>query len=59
MTTIKISEARRDFDRLLDEVHLSHQPILIVGKTGNAVLIAEEDWSVIQRTLFQLSTPGT
>jgi len=58
MTTIKVSEARDKLGRLVDEAAASHEPILITGKRGNAVLISEEDWRDIQETLHLLSIPG-
>ena len=58
MTTIKISEARGRLGRLMDEAAGSHEPILITGKRGNAVLISEDDWRAIQETLYLLSIPG-
>lgn len=58
MTTITASKARSNFYRLLDQVSLSHEPLQISGKRSNAVLIAEEDWSSIQETLYLLSIPG-
>ena len=58
MTTMSASEARAKLYRLIDEAAESHQPLLITGKRNKAVLIAEEDWSAIQETLFLLSVPG-
>ncbi len=58
MTTHTASDARANLYRLMDQVAQSHQPIVISGKRSNSVLIAEEDWSAIQETLFLLSAPG-
>jgi prevent-host-death family protein len=58
MTTIKVGEARNKLGRIVDEAAMSHEPILITGKRGNAVLISEEDWRAIQETLYLLSIPG-
>jgi antitoxin YefM len=58
MPTITASEARANLYRLIDEAASSHQPLLISGKRNNAVLVAEEDWTAIQETLFLLSIPG-
>jgi prevent-host-death family protein len=58
MTIIKISEARGRLGRLVDEAAASHEPVLITGKRGNAVLVSEEDWRAIQETLYLLSVPG-
>jgi PHD/YefM family antitoxin component YafN of YafNO toxin-antitoxin module len=37
---------------------LPHKSVLISGKRNNAVLIAADDWSAIQKTLHLLSVPG-
>lgn len=58
MTAITATEARSKLYRLIDEAAESHQPIVILGKRNKAVLVAEEDWSAIQETLYLLSVPG-
>ena len=58
MSTLTVSEARSSLYRLIDETAASHEPVLITGKRGNAVLVSEEDWSAIQETLHLLSIPG-
>jgi len=58
MGPIRVSEARDRLYRLVDEAAESHEPIIIAGKRGNAVLIAEEDWRAVQETLYLLSVPG-
>ncbi len=58
MTTMSATEARANLYRLIDEVGASHEAILITGKRGNAVLLAEDDWRAIEETLYLLSIPG-
>ena len=58
MQTLSASEARANLYRLIDETAESHVPIAISGKRSSAVLIAAEDWSAIQETLFLLAVPG-
>ncbi len=58
MTTLNATEARSKLYNLIDETAKTHQPIVITGKRGNAVLLAEEDWNSINETLFLLSVPG-
>jgi prevent-host-death family protein len=58
MKALSASEARANLYRLMDETASSHQPVLISGKRNNAVLIAADDWSAIQETLYLLSVPG-
>lgn len=52
------TEARANLYRLIDEVRASHEPIIITGKRGNAVLVGEDDWRSIQETLYLSSMPG-
>jgi len=58
MATISATEARARLYRLIDEAGSSHEPIVITGKRGNAVLVSESDWNAIKETLFLLSMPG-
>ncbi|RLB90359.1 MAG: type II toxin-antitoxin system prevent-host-death family antitoxin [Deltaproteobacteria bacterium] len=58
MPTLSATEARTKLYRLIDQASISHEPIVITGKRGNAVLISEEDWRSIQETMFLLNIPG-
>ncbi len=58
MTTLNATEARAKLYALIDETSESHQPIVITGKRGNAVLLSEADWNAINETLHLLSVPG-
>lgn len=58
MKTLTATQARKDIYRLLDETSDTHQPIQIIGKRSNAVLIGEDDWRSIQETLYLASIPG-
>ncbi|MBZ5587594.1 MAG: type II toxin-antitoxin system Phd/YefM family antitoxin [Acidobacteriia bacterium] len=58
MGPIRVSEARDRLYRLVDEAAESHEPIVITGKRGSAVLVSEDDWRAIQETLYLLSVPG-
>ena len=58
MTMLNATEARSKMYSLIDEMAKSHQPIVIKGKQGNAVLISKEDWNAVSETLNLLSVPG-
>jgi len=58
MTVINATEARSKLYSLIDETTDTHEPIVITGKRGNAVLLSEEDWKSIEETLYLLSIPG-
>lgn len=58
MSTINITNARKDLYRLVENVNLYSEPALIVGKKGNAVLLSEDDWNAIQETLYLNSIEG-
>jgi antitoxin YefM len=55
---ISVTEARQTLFGLVDQVNESHEPVTIMGKRGNAVLVSEEDWRSIQETLYLKSMPG-
>ena len=58
MTTLNVTEARANLYKLIDDTTASHEPVVITGKRGNAVLLAEDDWNAINETLHLLSVPG-
>jgi len=58
MRTIIAEQAQPGLYNLLDEVAFSHEPIHIIGKRSNAVLISEDDWRAVQEKLYLLSVPG-
>ena len=58
MIILNATEARSKLYSLIDEAAITHQPIVITGKRGNAVLISEEDWNAISETLHLMSIPG-
>ena len=58
MTIVSVTKARTNLYSLVDEALQSHKPVVIAGKRGNAVLLAEKDWNSINEALFLLSIPG-
>ncbi|MBU2591733.1 MAG: type II toxin-antitoxin system Phd/YefM family antitoxin [Nitrospinota bacterium] len=58
MPILTATEARANLYRLIDETTSSHEPIVITGKRGKAVLVSEDDWRSIQETLHLLNVPG-
>ena len=58
MTTVNVTEARANLYKLIDDASVNHEPVVITGKRGNAVLLAEGDWNAINETLYLLSVPG-
>jgi antitoxin YefM len=58
MKTISATLARSDPYRVIDSALDDHEPVLITGKWGNAVLLSEADWRAIQETLYLVSIPG-
>ena len=58
MQAITATQARANLYRLIDETAQSHAPIHIFGKRNDAVLVAADDWSTIQETLYLLAFQG-
>jgi prevent-host-death family protein len=58
MTIVNATEARSRLYSLIDEATETHEPIVITGRRGNAVLVSERDWNAISETLHLLSVPG-
>jgi antitoxin YefM len=58
MDCVSATEARKRLDALIEEVGQSHEPVLIIGKQGNAALLGEDHWRAILETLHLVSIPG-
>ena len=58
MDSLNVTNARKNLYKLIEETAASHQPVKIIGKSANAVLVSEEDWEGINETLYLLSIPG-
>ena len=58
MIILNATEARSRLYSLIDEAAQSHQPVVITGKRGNAVLVSQDDWNAIVETIHLLSVPG-
>ena len=58
MRTMRISEARDNLYKLVNQTIQTHEPITITSKHGNVVMIGEEEWRAVEETLYLLSVPG-
>ena len=58
MTTLTVTEARANLYKLIYDTSVNHEPVIITGKRGNAVLLAEGNWNSITETLHLVSVSG-
>jgi antitoxin YefM len=58
MNAISASEARRTLFPLIERVNDDHDPVEIVSKHGNAILVSKEDWDSMQETAYLLRSPA-
>jgi len=58
MTVLNANEAQFKLHSLIDEISVTHQPIIIKGKISNAILLSELDWNAINETLYLVSIPN-
>ncbi len=57
MSSFPVNDAQNNLQEIIDQV-AQGKPVIIRGDRGNAILLAEKDWSAIQETLYLLSVPG-
>ena len=58
MATLTVTEVCANLYRLIDDTSVNHEPVIITGRRGSAVLLAEGDWNAITETLYLGSVPG-
>lgn len=57
MYNVNITNARNDFYNLVDMAISYSEPVNIVTKKGNAILISEDDYNSLMETLYLSSDP--
>ncbi len=57
MNIYTTSEARAKLFALVDQVHESHEPVILKGKRSSAVMLSQEDYDSLQETLYLYSIP--
>lgn len=58
MTNINITNFRKNIYELLDQTIKYNEPINITTKSGNAIVLSEEDYNNMMETLYIESIPG-
>jgi antitoxin YefM len=58
MMILTATEARKRLFPLIEQVNDDHQPIEIISKRGNAVLISRDDYDALQETAYLLRAPA-
>ncbi len=57
-TTTSITALRKNLYSLIDSAVRFNEPINVVTKSGNAVIISEEEYKSLMETVHLLSIPG-
>ncbi len=59
MNATTVNEAKKDLDRLIEQVTADAEPIIICGDQGQkAVLLSLEEFNSWQETLYLLANPA-
>ncbi len=58
MTTVNVTNFRKDIYSLLEQTINFNEPISISTKNGNAVVLSEEDYNSLMETLYIMSVPN-
>ena len=58
MISINITQFRKKIFDLMDQTIRYNEPINITTKSGNAVVLSEEDYNSMVETLYLMSVPG-
>lgn len=58
MTSVNITNFRKDIYELLEQTIKHNEPINISTKHGNAIVLSEEDYNNLMETLYISSVPG-
>jgi antitoxin YefM len=54
---VSYTEARNDLSNILNQVCLTHEPVIIERREGkNTIIVSEDDWNTIQETLYLMAS---
>ena len=57
MATTNVTELRKNLFNTIDSVIKFNEPVQVVTKNGNAVLLSEEDYNALLETVYLMSRP--
>ena len=57
MLNTSVTNFRKDIFRILENTNKFNEPVNIVTKEGNAIVISEEDYNGLMETLYLSSIP--
>lgn len=57
MSIVNATTARNNLFKLMEEVLTTHEPVYITSRTGNVIMLSEDDYKSIQETLYLCSVP--
>ena len=58
MRELSVKDVGVNLHKLIEQVTVTREPVMILGRESNAVLISAGDWVTINETLDLLSVPG-
>ena len=58
MNTTTITNFRKNMYEMVENTVRYDEPLSIISKSGNAVMISEEEYNSLMETLFLTSIPG-
>lgn len=58
MTTTNITEFRKNLFSMVDSAIKFNEPVQVTTKSGNAILLSEEDYNALLETIYIMSQPN-
>ena len=58
MKQVKMKDVQESFEQIFEDVLVSGEPVEILKETGNAILVSEEVWRGMVKTLNLVSILG-
>lgn len=58
MNTVNATNFRKDLFKLLQQVSMYKDPLMVSTKEGNVILLSEDEYNSIMETMYLESIPG-
>jgi len=52
MNSLSLAEASQNLDDIINQITENNQPVMIKGSQNDAIVVAKEYWSAMQKTIY-------
>jgi prevent-host-death family protein len=59
MERVNVSNARENIYTLVENINKTGTPVCVTSKSGNVIMVSEDEWKDIEETVYLMSNKST